>query len=522
MYSIDRNKNYSNAADIETISVDFKEQLTRSVVDTTVSSIVLKPKTEDVPLYWQEFLDDIFENNAMERLVKTDVRYKSLYGKSYVGFDMYVDEYGKSWPILWIAPNDARNQALRLNGMKPFAVRVRREYAAVSGGQAILMNEVVYTKNDASYLFLGGFGSGPVQHINYASAQISDYKYLQVHNNATFPFDWVSLQTPAYIVQQNKQGTHPHNYGVIPVQEFLNKDVADYTTDNYLSDWYPAADYIPLVSKYLKYVAWEMNLDHTRIMGLFSVQDMQTMDANAHSIALAPNPNKKLEAVMKNYVLKQMMQMGVATGEDAAINQKLIIKAPGGQGSVLEKMNSTFDGEKHVKGLQSLISLIYKVCGYSWAVEDATKTYENIQQTQQTIRSVYETTKEKVELFTRQWKTLLAECAYAYFRVNDIGLKTLKEVREEFKKYIEFIIVSNIITNQNNDWRRTMELHNNNLISTQKALEAINPEYTKAEIEAEIELIKANSDLAKSFNDFNAFENSKPTTFNSNIEDRGE
>lgn len=138
--------------------------------------------------------------------------------------------------------------------MKPFAVRVRRDYAAINGGQSILINEVVYTKNDATYLFIGGFGTGPVQHINNASAQISQKKYNQI-NSAVFPFDWVSLKTPDYIIQQNKQGTHKHNYGVIPVQEFLNKDVADYTTDSYLSDWYPAADYIPLVAKYLKYIA---------------------------------------------------------------------------------------------------------------------------------------------------------------------------------------------------------------------------------------------------------------------------
>lgn len=100
MYVSRKNKNYSIASNIESIEVDFLEQLTRSVVDTTISSIVLKSKTEDVPHHWQSFLDDVFENNNMERLVKTDVRYKSLYGKSYVGFDMYVDEYGKSWPIL--------------------------------------------------------------------------------------------------------------------------------------------------------------------------------------------------------------------------------------------------------------------------------------------------------------------------------------------------------------------------------------------------------------------------------------
>ena len=511
--------NYALAVNIESIEIDFLEQLARSVVDTTVSSVVFKTKDADVPVYWLDFLDVILENNNLERLIKTDVRYKSLYGKSYVGFDMYLTEWNVYLPIIWIAENNANNEALRFNGMKPFAVRVRRTYATLGKGSPILQNEVTYTKNDMTYLFLGGFGLGNI--INPTKAR-SDFQYQRSLTAPSFPWNYVSLKTPDYILQNHKQGTHPHNYGVIPVQEFLNKDVADYIDDSYLSDWYPAEQYIPLVSHYLKYIAWEMNLDHTRVMGMFSNQDMRQMNADAFNFARSLNPNKRLEEAKQRYFYSEMQQMGAMTGEDEAVRKRLLIRAIGSEGSKLEKMNSTFDGEKHVKGLQSLISLIYKICGYSWAVEETSAVYENIQQTQRTLRSVYETTKEKVELFTRQWKGFLIDLAYAYFRINTNLYKTMQEVKEEFKKYIDFVIISNIIINQNNDWRKNMELHNNKLISTRRALELIWPEMTKQEIDLELQQIKDSYFAEESILDFNAFNNSKPITQGNKLDQEGE
>ena len=65
----------------------------------------------------------------------------------------------------------------------------------------------------------------------------------------------------------------------------LNKDILDYGNDNYLSDWYPAEDYIPLVAQYIKYIAWELNLDHTRVIGMFSQQDIQNIKNQASGVA---------------------------------------------------------------------------------------------------------------------------------------------------------------------------------------------------------------------------------------------
>lgn len=501
-------KNYSKAKDIEQIQVDFLEQLVRSVVDTTISEVVLKPKTENVDNKWKEAIKLINDNNEITRLLKSDVRQKSKYGKSYVGFDMFE---GK--PILWVAPYSHRNTALRLNGMKQFAVRVIREYSAIKGNTPILRNEVTYTDKERFYLFLGGFGVGSTQgsiNDNMLNKVQAKKDYIKAkEKQLTFPFDYVSLQTPKYVLEQNLSGKVKHNLGVLQAMEMLNKDVSDYEiSDEYLSDWYPAQDYIPLIAEYIKYIAWEMNLDHTRVIGMFSQQDLNNIQNQSKQIANSNDPRIKLERALEriaNSRLNQALYDEDLSGEEIAIKKKLIIKALGGENNSIDVMNSQFDGDKHFTGLQHLVSLIYKICGYSWSAEDNAGTYENVSQTQNTLRSVYETTREKNELFTRQWKQLLTKVFFVLFDKQI----PLEEIERDFDKNVDFKIVSNIIMNQNNDWRRIMELKNNNLLSTERAIKLIYPEMTDKEVKEEMRKINKQEQKAK-FDNFNAFDNQKP------------
>lgn len=497
-------KNYNNSHDINSINVDFLEQLVRSVVDTTISSVILKPRYDNVPLHWFNATKLILNNNNIERLLKSDTRQKSLYGKSYVGFDMWE---GK--PIMWVAEYSARNTALRINGMQEFAVRVVRNYSTFTGNTTILTNEVTYTISDATYLFLGGVGAGKIQVADNNNSATRSTSY-------SFPFDYVSLKTPDYIVEQNKQGTHTHDLGVIPAMEMMNKDVIDEINNmggKKWSDWYPALDYIPLINKYLDFIAWEMNLDHTRIMGFFSQQDLIKLQQEARAVSDSSDPSATLKEILYNYYMQRISEekFGNPTGEDTAIRRKLVIKTLGADGSPLDKMNSTFDGSKHFKGLQDIIALIYKICGYSWTNEGYQSSYENVSQTQNTLRNVYETTREKNELFTRQWKKLLSKIYYVIFK-NNYGLTiSLEEVEDSFDDYVDFQIVSNIITQQNNDWRKNMELYNNKLLSTKRAIRMLWPELTDEEVNEEVELIKRQQYKEETKdNNFNSFNNERP------------
>lgn len=506
------NKNYSSGKNIEEIQIDFLEQFVRTVVDTTISKVVLKPKTENIPNDWRDKIDLITLNNDIERLLKSEVRQKSKYGKSYVGFDMF-----NGVPILWVAPYSKRNQALRINGMEQYAVRVLREYSAIENSTPILRNEITYTSKDKTYLFLGGFG------VNYSnndvnaipSKKVSKELFQESTKKNTFPFDYVKLETPKYIVEQNKFGTVKHDLGVLPVMEMLNKDVNDYGNDSFLSDWYPAQAYIPMICEYIKYIAWEMNLDHTRVIGMFSMADLQNIQSSASSIAKSKDPAKALQEALKNYANGRLLDTfndNSMTGEDNAIKKKLLVRTVGGEGNNVNVMNSHFDGEKQVRGLQNLISLVYKICGYSWTVDESGASYQNVSQTQQTIRSVFETTKEKNELFTRQWKELLKKVFYVLFNKE----KEWVELEKEFNEYVDFQIISNVLIQQNNDWRKTLELKNSGLISLNRAIKLLWPEMTDEEIEKEVERIKEDNKEAEFnfgedyINDFNAFDNEKP------------
>lgn len=496
-------KNYSKSADIDKIKIDFVEQFVRSVVDTTISNVVFKEKNENIDNKWKEAIKLIKENNDVVRLLKSDTRQKSKYGKSYVGFDIFENK-----PIIWVAPYSPRNIALRINGMEQYAVRVIREYSAIQGQTPILRNEVVYTDKTRNYLFLGGFGLNPENNTIKEEKAARELHKQSLKKQAHFPLDYAMIATPKYILDNNLFGLHEHNLGILQVMEMLNKDVADYGFDEHLSDLYPANDYLPLIVEYVKFIALEMNLDHTRVIGMFSYQDLQGIQNDAKSLSLSKNFADRLQKQLQNYAERTLLEAAEGqSGEDAAIKKRLIIRSIGGEGASIQVMNSKFEGEKHFEGLQSLISLIYKICGYSWSVDDTGGTYENVSQTQQTIRSVFETTKEKNELFTRQWKQFFLKVFYVLFDKK----KSMEELEKEFDENVDFQIVSNILLSQQNDWRRTMELHNNNLISTERAIKLIWPELNDEEIQSEVNKMKEQFKEENSFNNnFDAFDNQKP------------
>lgn len=492
------------AKDIESIKVDFIEQLVRSVVDTTVSKVVLKQKEENIPNDWKQAIELILKNNDIEKLLKYDVRQKSKYGKSYVGFDVFKQE-----PIIWVAQHNERNEALRINGLHQYAVRVVREYSAIPEGTPVLRNEVTYTAKDKTYLFLGGFGTNI--NSNTPSWEVSKEFYNKT-SSATFPWGYVSIQTPEYIIEQNKFGTIEHQYGIVPAMEMLNKDISDYGSDSFLSDWYPAKEYIPLITEYIKFIAWEMELDHTRVIGMFSMQDLENISKTTTEIAKSSNPQQALQRALRNYVSTQLND-GIEglTGEDKAIKKKLIIRTIGSEGNSVSVMNSKFDGLKHFQGLQHLISFVYKICGYSWYIaESGGGSYENVSQTQQSQRSVYETTKEKVELFTRQWKELLIKILYVIFDKK----KEIIDIEKDFDKYIHFEIVSNILMNSNSDWRKYLELKNAGLLSEERGIELIWPDLSPSEIKKELDRMKEKQEQEQKEKenalDYNAFDNQKP------------
>ena len=81
------NKYISFEDQAETLSIDLPELLSRKVVDTTINEIVFitKKETDEEKSYlWEHFIEELKEYNDLEKIHKTDTKYKSKYGKSIV------------------------------------------------------------------------------------------------------------------------------------------------------------------------------------------------------------------------------------------------------------------------------------------------------------------------------------------------------------------------------------------------------------------------------------------------------
>ena len=103
--------------------------------------------------------------------------------------------------------------------------------------------------------------------------------------------------------------------------------------------------------------------------------------------------------------------------------------------------------------------------------------------------------------------------------------KTLQEIAKEFDDYVDFQIVSNLLMNEQNDWRKNMELQRAQLVSKERAIKLIWPNLTDEEIQQEVELINQEKEEVlweennKEF-DNGAFNNQKP--FGSKEYNKGE
>lgn len=489
---------------VQHLKVDIPELLSRRVVDTTINKIVFRIKedfeNDKENIMWREFVSDLYEYNDLERIHKSDTKFKSKYGKSIVGFDIW-----KKKPIIWFGDaNVGNNQAIRINGMKQYANITMRTYSTINGGTPILRNQIVATNKTISYLFQGGFGveikdAKQIEEINKDKNKLEEQKKFWI------PINWANLSVPQYIVDNFRVGTFRHNYGVLPVVEMLNKDFLDNdiyafeldgngSSDIMYSDWYPASDLIDLYNGFLQFFGGELVLDHTRIIGMFSQQDINN---------LTQKHNEKFSSRFKSLIGRlSFNQEEELSNESELVKKKLILRSLGGEGSSIEKMQTTLRGLEHVDTLDKLNAYIFKVSGYSWDSESI-KTYENVSQTMNSTKGVYETTKEKISLFERQWTDFYSKIAFAWFKKNGKPFSSLEQCKKEFKEKVEFQIVSNVLQQENNDYQKVVELSSSGLISKEKAIKDLNPELSNFEVQEELSRIEEQDKKENEFNNFN-------------------
>lgn len=494
---------------IDNLNIDLAELLSRRVVDTTINDVILETKSKEnneETANWNVFLDAIKENNEIKKIHKTDTKLKSKYGRSIVGFDIFEDK-----PLIWFADVSNSATSLRINGQREYAIQCSRTYSTFKG-VSILTNNLTITDKSIYYLFAGSMGGGSnkefikeTNDLNGKKNKIIDVKKFDKY---WIPTGYTSVLVPEYILDNFKVGKFEHDYGVLPAMEMLNKDYTDDDNivdrdfqsidDVTLSDWWVARDFIDVFNAMLRFVAGEMVLDHTRIIGSFSQQELMDLfnqDKTERKNLLSNVINNS--RIISNYIN--------GTNEpESFLAKRLIIRTIGGESAILEKMQTTFKAGEYTQALEDNISLFFKLCGYNWG-SDSDTVYENVSQTMSKSKAVYETTKEKVSLFERQWMEFYCKLAFAYFKiVLNRPFSSLSECMKSFNENVDFKIVSNILIKENSDWQKIIEMKQNNLISLKQAVASLNVDWTPEQIEEEVNLIKQDEEEAND-NDYEGY-----------------
>lgn len=413
------------------INVDIKEAIARTAQEATANDFYFELKQENKE--WEEFIDNIKQNNELLKLIKSDVRLKSLYGKNYLAFEFYDNKI-----LIFNADIDnTRNKTIRINQQKEVVGSIYRKVAVL---------------NDMEYLSI----------IERHTEHTIKREYPTSVGVNQFLLDEYMLNSPKYFKDLYTEKTKEHNYGVLCIKEMLNRSLIDFEsqTNDKLTDWYSARDLIKEFNELMEFSRKERNLNHTRIVG--SIIDTQRQQNNSKNI--------------------------FAFNEDI-INSDLILSTLGAEKNSFEIMQSTYDMQQHIQAANELLDLIFKLSGYVWNQGDKTN-YQNTETSSNLNRATFETTKMKVELYTNDWIEFLKRIAIAYFKVRKYGDRRLSSIEQaehnkkisfEFDNLINFKIISNLIKDYNDNTQRVIELYGSDLMPLEVAINKLYTEYTAEE-----------------------------------------
>lgn len=449
---VDKHSEYRN-------KVDFRELLARVVQDTLFNNLRLElqkstPESKQTPQHWKDFLEAIKRGEPeLFRKLKGAEKIASRYGCYYAQFELWRDTI----KINFAVPGSKVNNLMRLAQGEGFnAVLKMNWYKSPNGGE--LTTQESYTNYDVNRVVMITTTSGLI-------------------NNGIFV-----VQAPEYILAHNKTGVFVHDYGVLPVYQFLNKNDIDFwDNEEMLSDWWVARRLFDWLNYFwFKYVSDELDLDTTRIIGRVSYQDLFGRQSSDEELALFiknPNAYKDSEWYKSrtgNYSVEEVL------------TKKLIIQTPGDD-SKIEKMQSTFNGTNHIDTFMKVLNTAMEMSGYSWEKNAEGGNYENTASVMNVNKTIYQTTKMKKIQREADWYRFLERIATAYFKkIKGMSLEQAEKEAAEIRKYILFEIISNMLNDYLKGDERVINLRQVGLMSLKRAIKATSPDLSEEQLEQEI------------------------------------
>ncbi len=436
--------------------LNFKSFIAKRATEKLFNNLKLEVIKQDAD--WQSFLDAIKKGEPdLLRKLKGAEKIASMYGCYYAQFELWQDVI----KINFAVPNSLRNNYLRLAQGEGFNAVIELLWYKSKGSKLLTIES--YTNHDVNRVVLETGTTGLI-------------------NNDIFV-----IEAPAYILAHNHTGKYPHNYGVLPVYQFLNRDDVDYCDNELaLADWFLGSALLDWLNYFwFKYVADELDLDTTRIIGRVSYQELFGKDSAEEELEMFINN----QDAYKNSDWYKARNDAYTAGEK--ILKKLIINTPGDETKV-EKMQSTFNGDNHITTFNKVLSAALEICGYCWKTGDETGNYENQAAILHVNKTEYETTKNKKILRENDWYRFLELIATAYFqKLRGMSLEAAKDKASHIKEYFKFEIISSMLNDYLKGDQRIMDLYSAGLMSKERAVQATSPDLSAEQLKAEIDKIDA-------------------------------
>ncbi len=379
------------------------------------------------------FFNVLQNHNDWLKILHTTEIQNSVYGKSYLFFDMLAG----SIPKIGVYEYNSQNQCLKIDGENQVYIQGSR--VLMSGANGIKTKIWEFRTPNST------------KRIIQAGSTFTDTIPVGIGG---------TIKTPEIVKNYIKNNEIVVNdFTAMTAMELLNKNYIDLGWNNEeqkLADDYSAQDLRDLINRKLNWIDSEMDLNHTRVIGMFDNQSINQMES-AYNAKRKSNP----WATEENF-------------GQSVIRNKLILQSRGTDADV-EVQETNLNVESYINGLNKLIELYFQASGldYGLTLGSGQKTVAEVQTT---YKRTYETIKATNQLRTKQLTKFIENIMIAC-KLNPTEYKGKWKVK----------IISEILNDNLQSPDTVLNLYNNRLMTEKHAIQTLNPNFNSYEVSAYIE-----------------------------------
>lgn len=462
-------------------SLNVREYLARVATNSLVSKVIIETKkpeekglADDID---ELFIKELNKNSELPKLIKGNENILSQNGVSYPFWDIIKENI-----FIGVGEPNVSNQVIRVNNQKIIAGIVNRTIAS-SHQMKYLITKELRTPNYTQKIIMKSQG---YKYLNLDAFVLPATEYLKLEGLASTTHDLkeMSATTPGNDITHTYFPTHNTYYGRVPMTEMLNTDkiYMGQALETY-ADCYPALYIENLINDFLKFMRDEPNLNYTTRIGRFSFQDVMGSNNQEQFI-------NGFTSLPDYFERRKIL--------NSPIDKKKFTITPSSDSSV-QIQQSTFNGKTYSDYLEHLITIYFKLSGYSYSGEDSAN-YKSKDEVQSISKNVYETTKMKKRLREESWGNLFKDIYFVWLKqVQFMSEEEATKREEEFDKRIRFEIISNLLNDYLNGTERLKTMKEIGAIDQETLVRKANQDETEETLESILENTKNEQEMINTF-----------------------